>query len=406
MEFKYNARTQEGEEKTGIVKAGSKEIAINALQSKKLFITSLKALEAESIWTKEIFGSRISVKEVATFAQQAAVLLKSGTPVVSALRALAQQENNKSFKIIILEIADKIREGSPFSKALSAHPKIFSPFFINVIKSGEASGRLDDSLIYLADHLKQEYELRSKIKGAMIYPLFILGVFVLVFIVMMVVVMPNLQKSLSQFDKELPAITRFILGTANFFSSWGGVVLIAFLVVSFLLAFWWRKTSRGKALYDRLALKLPLKIGSLLQKYYLTRFCENLSVLVNAGLPISEALKITADVVGNDVYQKALERAQKRVIRGEEISMTLRDHPDLFHPLAIQMIRVGEQTGTLGDSLQKVVDFYQGEINRSVDNLSKIIEPVLILLLGVVVGALVIGVYLPIISVEMGAMGM
>jgi len=173
MEFKYNARTQEGEEKTGIVKAGSKEIAINALQSKKLFITSLKALEAESIWTKEIFGSRISVKEVATFAQQAAVLLKSGTPVVSALRALAQQENNKSFKIIILEIADKIREGSPFSKALSAYPKIFSPFFINVIKSGEASGRLDDSLIYLADHLKQEYELRSKIKGAMIYPLFI-----------------------------------------------------------------------------------------------------------------------------------------------------------------------------------------------------------------------------------------
>ena len=144
----------------------------------------------------------------------------------------------------------------------------------------------------------------------------------------------------------------------------------------------------------------------LLQKYYLTRFCENLSVLINAGLPISEALKITADVVGNDVYQKALERAQKRVIRGEEISLTLQDRPDLFHPLAIQMIRVGEQTGTLGDSLQKVVDFYQGEINRLVDNLSKVIEPVLILLLGVVVGVLVIGVYLPIISVEMGATGM
>ncbi len=406
MEFKYNTRTQGGEEQAGVIKADSKASAIAALQAKGLFITSLQSLENESIWNKSLFKQAVHVKEVATFSRQAAVLLKSGTPIVSSLRALAQQETNRRFKTIILEVADKVREGSNLSKSLTGYPKVFSPFFINVVKSGEASGRLSDSLSYLADHLKREYELKSKIKGAMIYPSFVLSVFVLVFILMMVIVMPNLQKSLAQFNRKLPWITQLILDTSHFFSSWSGIIFIVLLAIGFFLAFRWRKTKRGKSFYDHLALKLPFKLGKLLQKYYSTRFSENLAVLINAGLPISEALKISADIVGNTVYQKALQRAQKRVIRGEEISTTLQDRPDLFHPLLIQMIKVGERTGTLGESLQKAVDFYQGDINRSVDTLSTIIEPVLILLLGGLVGGLVIGIFLPIVSVEIGAINM
>lgn len=406
MEFKYNARTQDGKEQVGVVKARSEASAIAALQEKGLFITSLKAAESESIWNKPIFGQPVRVKEIATFARQAAVLLKSGTPIVGALRSLAQQGVNPHFKTIILEAADKVREGSNLSKALAGYPKVFSPFFLNVIKSGEASGRLSDSLSYLADHLKREYELKSKIKGAMIYPSFVLGVFVLVFILMMVIVIPNLQKSLVQFNRKLPWITQFILDVAHFFSSWSGIIFVILLLMGTFLAFRWRKTPQGKSFYDRLALKLPFRLGKLLQKYYATRFSENLAVLINAGLPISEALKITANVVGNTVYRKALQRAQKRVIRGEEISVALQDRPDLFHPLLIQMIQVGEKTGTLGDSLQKVVEFYQGDINRSVDALSTIIEPILILVLGVLVGGLVIGIFLPIVSVEIGAIHM
>ena len=406
MEFKYRARTQKGEAKEGVVQAGSKATAISALQKEGLFVTGLQRAGSESIWQKNLFGSRVPVKSVAAFARQAAVLLKSGTPVVSALEALATQETNRYFKTIILGAANKVKEGGTFSKALGGYPKIFTPFFTNVVKSGEASGRLSDSLSYLADHLEREYELQSKIKGAMIYPLFVLGVFVLIFVVMIVVVIPNLEKALSQFHEELPVLTRFILGTAHFFSSWGGIALMIILAVGAFLAFQWRKTEKGKKLYHRLVLKLPLKLGILFQKYYLTRFAENLSVLINAGLPISEALKITGEVVGNKTYEEALIRVQRRVIRGEEISASLKDFPELFHPLVIQMINVGEETGTLGDSLQKVVSFYQGEIDRSVDGLSKMIEPVLIILMGVMVGILVVGVFLPIVSVEMGAMNM
>lgn len=406
MEFTYNARTQNGEEQTGVIKAHSKTSAIAALQAKGLFITSLKPLESESIWNKPLFKSSVHVREVAAFSRQAAVLLKSGTPIVSSLRALAQQETNRRFKTIILEIADKVREGSNLSKALADYPKVFSPFFVNVVKSGEASGRLSDSLTYLADHLKREYELKSRIKGAMIYPSFVLSVFILVFILMMVIVVPNLQKSLAQFNRKLPWITQVILDTAHFFSSWSGLIFIVLLGLGLFLAFYWKKTPRGKSFYDRLALKLPFRLGKLLQKYYLTRFAENLAVLIQAGLPISEALKISADIVGNTVYQKALERAQKRVIRGEEISASLEDRPDLFHPLLVQMVKVGEKTGTLGESLQKVVEFYQGDINRSVDSLASIIEPVLILLLGGLVGGLVIGIFLPVVSVEIGAIHM
>ena len=406
MEFKYNARTQEGLEKKGIVKASSKEEATMILQSKGLFITSLKPLESTSIWRKDIFRSRISVKAIAAFAQQASVLLRAGTPIVEALRALAQQESNLRFKSIILEIADRVREGNTLSKALEGYPKIFSPFFCSVVKSGEASGRLNDSLSYIAEHLRREYELRSKIKGAMIYPLFVLGVFVIVFIIMMVIVVPNLEKTLGEFNEKLPAITVFILNAAHFFSSWKGLLLIGLLIGAIFLILQWKKTKNGKKLYDRWILKAPLKLGSLLQKYYLTKFCENLSVLIKAGLPISEALSITADIVGNESYKAAIARAQKRVVRGEEISVALQDYPTLFHPLALQMIKVGEKTGTLGDSLQKVVGFYQGDIDRSIDTLAKMIEPILILLLGGMVGILVIGIFLPIISIEMSSMHM
>jgi len=404
MEFKYRARTQKGEERTGFVQASSRAAAVSALQREGLFVTTLDKAEPESFWKKNLFGSGVSVQEKSTFARRLAVLLKSGTPIVSALKALADQETNPRFKTMILGASNKVKEGGSLSKALGEWPKVFTPFFINVIKSGEASGRLNNSLAYLADHLEREHDLRSRVKGAMIYPIFVLLVFVLIFVVMMVIVVPNLEKALSQFEEELPFITGFILNAAHFFSSWGGLVVILVLAVLVFLALQWRKTVSGKRFYDRIVLKLPLKIGALLQKYYLTRFAENLSVLINAGLPISEALKITGEVVGNKTYEEALVQAQRRVIRGEEISGSLKEYPHLFHPLVIQMVSVGESTGTLGESLQKVVNFYQEEVNRSVDGLSKMIEPILIILLGLMVGVLVIGVFLPIVTVEMGAM--
>ncbi len=406
MDFKYQARDQKGEKKEGIVSAANQEAAVKELQDQGLYVVSVKSTEKKSIWQIEIGWSRgVPVRDVAAFSRQFAVMIQSNIPIVSSLQALARQTDNKKFREIILDVSSRVEEGMALSRALAEYPKVFNYFFVSVIQSGEASGRMGDSLDYLADHLEREHKLRSQVRGAMIYPSFVLAVTVFAFIFLMVVVIPNLMKALEQFGEDLPAVTRVILAVSDFLAGWGGLAILIFLFVFFFGFIRWLRGEKGRPTLDRWVLKLPLGLGAFFQKFYLTRFSQNLSVLVEAGLPISDALKITGDIVGNHTYQDAIEKVQIRVVRGERISSTLRGYPDLFHPFVVQMIEVGEQTGQVGSILTKVVDFYQEDVSRTVDGLASLIEPILILVLGGLVGFLVLAVFLPIFTVQMAALG-
>jgi len=404
MEFQYQVRTSQGDKKSGIVKAVSREVAARLLQDKEFYITSLRSATS-SIWKKEIhFSKGVKFKEIAIFARQFAVMIQSNIPIVSTLQALARRATSDRFRTIILEVADKVEGGSLLSQGLRDYPKIFDPFFISVIESGEATGRMGESLDYLANHLERQFRLRSNLKGAMIYPVFVLAVVLIAFVLMMTMVIPNLVEALSQFDEELPWMTKVIIGISNFFTGKGGIILAFFVVALIIGAIVWRRTKTGKEFYNRISLRLPMGVGAFMRKYYLTRFAENLAVLVQAGLPISEALKISGRIVGNNVYERAIEDIQKKVVRGERISIAMEENLFLFDIFMIQMIKVGERTGQTGPSLMKVVDFYQEEISQKVKNLSSIIEPVLIVFLGAMVAFLVFAVYIPIFTVEMGAM--
>lgn len=406
MDYKYQARNQRGDKKEGVLRAVNEDAALRELQKQGLYVVSLVAAQKESIWKREIvFKKRVNAKDIAAFSRQFAVMIKSNIPIVSALRALASQNDNPTFRDIILNVAARVEEGLSLSRALAEHPKTFSKFFISVVQSGEASGRMGDSLEYLADHLEREYKLKSQIKGAMIYPIFILVVAILAFVVLTIVVIPNLVKALEQFEEDLPAVTHAVLGLSELMTSWFGLLILGILVVAIFLLIRWFRSPKGRTKLDAWILKLPLGVGDFFQKFYLTRFSQNLSVLVESGLPISEALKITGEVVGNSAYHDALERVQTRVIRGERISTALKSYPKLFHPFIVQMIEVGEQTGQLGSILIKVVDFYQDDVSRKVDNITSLIEPILILIMGGLIGFLVLSIFLPIFTVQMAALG-
>jgi len=262
-----------------------------------------------------------------------------------------------------------------------------------MVKSGEASGTLSESLTYLADHLEKEYYLSSKIKGAMIYPALIVVVVIGVLVMMMYFVIPNMTKVLTETGQELPVLTKVVIGFSNFFRSWGWVLLpvVAGLFIGLLRYF---KTDEGKKLKDKFLLKIPL-IGPFLRMIYLSRFAENLSTLITGGLPVVQALEITGDIVGNDVYQTIISQIKDEVRRGQKISQVLTRFPNEFPPILIQMVTVGERTGTLGESLTNVVDFYQKEIDRGIDNLLSILEPVLVIFLGGLVAGLMAAVLMP-----------
>ncbi len=394
MKFNYQARDKKGQVQSGIVEASSREAVLSLLQKHKLFVTLLEQVAKKPFYERQIkLFQRISQKDVVNFSRQLSLMFKSKIPLVSALQSIGEQTKNSAFKENILSISQEVEGGTPFSQALSSHAKLFSPFYVSMVKSGEASGTLSESLTYLADHLEKEYYLSSKIKGAMIYPALIVVVVIGVLVMMMYFVIPNMTKVLTETGQELPVLTKVVIGFSNFFRSWGWVLLpvVAGLFIGLLRYF---KTDEGKKLKDKFLLKIPL-IGPFLRMIYLSRFAENLSTLITGGLPVVQALEITGDIVGNDVYQTIISQIKDEVRRGQKISQVLTRFPNEFPPILIQMVTVGERTGTLGESLTNVVDFYQKEIDRGIDNLLSILEPVLVIFLGGLVAGLMAAVLMP-----------
>jgi len=393
MKFNYQARTKSGEIQSGTIEASSKEAALSLLHKYDLYVTFIEKARA-LFWEKKIaIFERITSKEVVMFSRQLSIMFRSQVSLIEALQTLAEQTKNQNFKEKILKISQEVEGGAPFSKALALYPHIFSSFYVSIVKSGESSGNLSESLDYLAKHLEREYRLLSGVRGAMIYPIFIIVVMFIVLIAMVIFVFPHFTEILTQSQIELPLVTKIVLAFFEFLRTRGWIL---FGGIVGLAVFLWRysKSPQGRKILDKFFLGLPL-IGSFFKKIYLTRFAENLSTLISGGLPIVKSLEITGDIVENSVYQKIILKTKEEVKKGRTISSVLSGYPDTFSPLVVQMVLVGEKTGTLSKTLEDIATFYQQEVERGIDNLLSILEPVLIVFLGLVVGFVMMAVFIP-----------
>lgn len=401
MKFNYQARSKQGEIQTGTVEAGSREAAIETLQRHDLVVVFLEKISEVPFYVRSLgFLQRIKTKDIVIFYRQLAILFEANVSPLDSLKILGQQAKNPLFRDLIFELEEDIKGGEPFSQAMSKHPKVFSQFYVNIVKAGEATGKLSEVLKYLADHAEKEYNLTHKIRGAFIYPVTILALFLVVAVLMMVYVVPQLASMLEELNQELPLATRVLIGTSKFLRSWIWLVLIILIgLIIVLMRFF--KTEKGRMIVDIVKLKIPI-LGSLFQKIYLTRFSENLSTLLMGGLPIIKALDITAEVIGNKVYEGIIKEAREKVKGGEHISSALADYPKQITPMVTQMIGVGEETGELNSILEKVVSFYQQEVDRTVNNLTQLIEPAMILFLGAGVGFLISSILMPIYNIASG----
>ncbi|MCD6233220.1 type II secretion system F family protein [bacterium] len=405
MRFAYKAETKEGKIIKGFLETVSKQQALALLEKYGFYVVSLNEVKLKGVSPfGGLFFGKIPKKDFMSLARRLAVMLKSGIAIDEALRIQVAQVSNSNLRSVLLGMAEAVESGSSLSQALSLYPKVFNSFYISCVKSGEASGKIDDALSYLADHLEKEYALRAKIRGAMVYPAFIVFVFIAIFFVLGTFVMPKLMVVLKAFGGKLPAQTKFLISLVGFMSRGGWIIVLAFLIALGALVMFFKKSKKGKNIWGAFVLKVPL-LRDFYKKVYLTQFCESLSVLIKAGVPITQALQITRDVIDNVPYKEIIEKIRKRVFRGENISSVLGDYPKLVPPFLTQMVFTGEKTGHLEDTLMEVVKFYQAETDRMINSFVKLLEPILILVLGVVVAILAVGVLFPIFRAGFSGLG-
>ncbi len=394
MKYLYQARSKEGKLETGTVEASSKEAAAILLQKYNIFVTSLKERSPLILRTESIgFLNRVSKKDLAIFSRQMAVLMQSRVPVTRSLKSLAIQTKNPGFKDKILKISQMVEEGNPLSEAFSAFPEVFNVFYVSLIKTGEASGKISEALYYLSDHLERESDISSQVTGAMIYPIFVLALLLVVIPMVVFFVMPRLVDLLKVTVTRPPAFTQAMINFYTFLSNYGWIILVGFVLLVLFIIYYFT-TKEGKKRYDELSLKAPI-IGGFFKKIFLVRFAENVSTLISAGLSINNALKIARDTVGNHVYKNILTETEERVSEGERISSVLVKYPDYAPAFVVQMIQVGEETGTLDKNLMEIVTFYNKELKRAIETFTALLEPVLIIFLGIIVALLAISVIEP-----------
>ncbi len=399
MKFNYLARTKDGQIQKGVVEASSEEAVLAVLQKHGLYITALEKTKEVPLYARQlkIFGG-VSEKDVVVFARQLSIMFKSQVPIVEALAAISRQLEKQEFKDTISKISGEVEGGATLSGAFSLFPKLFSPFFISMLKSGEASGKLSEALDYLADHLEQEYNFKGKIKGAMIYPILVSFVFLAVVILLIYWVLPPLMTILKESStQELPITTKMIMVFSDFAKKWGWTVFLA-LAGIIVLVLRYKKTPEGKNFFDKNFLKLPI-LGPLMQKIYLARFAENIATLISGGIPITKALEISGEVVGNEVYKEIIFRTRDEVRKGETISSVLEQYPKEISPLFVQMAVVGEKTGRLETAFSNIVNFYQKEVDREIDSLIGLLEPMMLIVMGVGVAFLLVSIMLPIYQI-------
>jgi len=394
MKFKYKAISTSGIEQTGKVDAVNKEKAIELIQKHRLIIIYIKPIREFVSFDKLFpFLHRVSSKKIVMFSKELSILLMAGIPLVEALRIQHDQEESAYFKDQLFIIANMVDDGSSFSSALSRFPNIFSGFYVNIIKSGEASGTMQESLLHLADYIEKQYLLNSKVKNALMYPGVIIGGFLVIGAIMMAFVIPQLTAIFRENEQELPLPTQILIFVSDFMKDHFILLVIGTVVLIYGIKKY-IATREGKENFDKLIFKIP-KFNSIFRKFYVARFAKNLSMLIKSGVSIINALKISGDVVGNEVYKKIIYSSIDEVKIGGSVAYAF-ERSDQLPPLVSRMIRIGEKTGKLDVVLKDMADFYAKEVDIAVDGLMSLIEPVLIFVLGGAVGILVASILMPV----------
>lgn len=391
--FNYVAVEATGNEVRGVIEGKSKEDVIRTLKMRRMTVKEVKR-DWKSLEIS--FGNSVTDEDIVIITRQLATMISAGLPIMKALDIIANQSTKKRIREIFEDIKSQIEQGAPFSKGLERYRNIFGDLYINMVRAGEAGGLLDNVLDKLAGYMEKAISLKRKVKSAMMYPSIVLIVAVVVVWGLMVFIIPKFKEMYDSFGGTLPALTQFTINLSNFLSSWyGGGLIFAFIVItSISIRICYKKTEKGRYILDQLMLKIP-KIGDLLRKVSVSKFSRTLGTLLNSGVPILEALDIVAKTSGNKVIEKHLLRSKTDIESGKNIVYPL-EKAGVFPPMVTQMIAVGEETGALDQMLTKIADFYDDEVDRAVEGLTKLIEPMLMIFVGGAVGFVIIAMYLPI----------
>jgi len=398
MLFNYEAIDQTGQSKQGAIEAVNKDLAIAALQRRGLIVASIKNAEEKKFLEKSIF-ERVPTKDIVIMSRQIATLFEAQVSALKAFTLLATNVENALLARKLTQMVDDLQAGFSISGAMSKHADVFSGFYVNMVKAGEESGKLTQSFNYLADYLDRQYELTKKTKNALIYPIFVVFTFFVVMGLMFTLVIPKLSQIITESGQDIPVYTKVVIAMSDFFVKYGIFVLIFFVIAGLYI---WRLTrsESGKTYLDSLKLSFPA-IGNLYRKLYLARIADNLDTTLSSGIPIVRCIEITGEVVGNKAYEKIMLEAKEAVKAGSTLSASL-DRHEYIPPLLVQMIKVGEETGSLATILKTLAKFYKREVDDAVDTLVGLIEPIMIVALGLGVGVLLASVLIPIYNVAGG----
>ncbi|HEV7766816.1 MAG TPA: type II secretion system F family protein [Thermoanaerobaculia bacterium] len=391
--FEWKGTARNGQTQTGVLVADSKDAVINMMRRQQIVVTAVKEKGKEIALPK--FGGGVPPQSIAIFTRQFSVMIDAGLPLVQCLEILGSQQDHKVFKRTLIQVRQDVESGSNLADSMRKHPKVFSDLYTNMVAAGEAGGILDTILQRLATYIEKAVKLNSQVKSAMIYPVAVIGIACIVVAVILWKVIPVFASLFASLGAELPLPTRVVIAMSNFIGDFWWLVTILGIAGTFATRKY-HETYKGKRVIDGFLLKMPV-LGMLLRKIAVARFCRTLATLTSSGVPILDGLQITARTAGNSVIEDAIMATRKSVEEGKTISEPLGD-TEVFPPMVVQMIAVGEQTGALDTMLSKIADFYEDEVDLAVAGLMKLLEPVLIAFLGVAIGGIVIAMYMPMFS--------
>ncbi|EKE19518.1 MAG: pilin biogenesis protein [uncultured bacterium] len=403
MKFSFQAKNSNGEVVTGRIDAVSTESAIRMLQEKNLIPLKVEKKQENSELIKEIqhLWDGVNAKELSVFYRQLAILIEAKVSIVASLKAVGDQTDNEFLRMIVLQMTSDIEDGVPFSEAMSKHPEIFEALAVSMVKAGELSGNLQRSIMFLADNSEKNYELNSKIRSALFYPVFVLSAALIIGFIVFTVVIPKLTTIFDDMKVEIPWYTLLLMNVSAFMAQYWWIILFV-VIGSIAGGLYYVKTSDGKKEWDILKMKIPI-VGKLFQYVYIARFAENFAVLLDGGIPIVRSLTIVSEVVNTTTYESVILRAADEVKSGGAMSSVFA-RSEYFPPIVPQMIKIGEEAGKISEVLRQISLFYTKETDRITRNLSTMIEPIMISFLGIGVGFLVFAVLIPIYNLA-GSIG-
>jgi len=399
MDFHYRARNKNGTMEEDTITVASRQAALGELRARGLLPVELTEKKPGGFSVPDLknFLGHVSLIDKLTFIKNLGVMIRSGVPVSRALRILSMQSTNKKFQDVILDLSKNVETGVSLSQSFAKHPEIFSGLYVSLVEVGEASGNLDENLDYLATLLQRENELMRKTKGALTYPLVVLATLVLVGILMFIFVLPKLTSTFTELNVELPPLTRALIAMVNLFSH-NTIVAVLGLIVLIGGSFFALRSPAGRLFSQKAFVTLPI-IAGITKKINLARFTLTLGMLMKSSMQIVPALAIVSKGLGNRYFSEAVSEAAGQVKVGVSLSASLEKHPKLFPPLLVQMIKVGEEAGTVEEILKQMGDYYEAEVDQIMKNMSSIIEPLMVVVIGAAVAVMALALIMPIYSI-------